>query len=93
MDRHSRRIVGWHCAEDMTETLVLKVLRSAIRLRQPAADLIHHTDRGGQYAGHEYRRVLRRDAAEHEPTRQLLRQRLHGILLWNHQDRTGYDRI
>jgi transposase InsO family protein len=69
MDRHSRRIVGWHCAEDMTETLVLKVLRSAIRLRQPAADLIHHTDRGGQYAGHEYRRVLRRAAMRQSMSR------------------------
>ena len=60
MDRYSRRIVGWHLAEDMTETLVLKTLRSAIRTRQPPVNLIHHTDRGGQYAGSEYRAILRR---------------------------------
>ena len=40
--------------------MVLAALRSAIRLRGPAADLIHHTDRGGQYAGNQYRGVLQR---------------------------------
>ena len=60
MDLFSRRIVGWQLGDDMTEQLVLKALRSAIKERQPAAKLIHHTDRGGQYAGNEYRAVLRR---------------------------------
>jgi transposase InsO family protein len=60
MDRHSRRIVAWHLAEDMTEPLVLRALISAIGTRRPATNLIHHTDRGGQYAGHAYRRVLQR---------------------------------
>jgi transposase InsO family protein len=44
----------------MEEDLVLGALRRAIRERQPAAGLIHHTDRGGQYAGKRYRAVLRR---------------------------------
>ena len=44
----------------MTEPLVLSSLRSAIVSRQPPAGLIHHTDRGGQYAGKTYRGVLRR---------------------------------
>jgi transposase InsO family protein len=35
----------------MTEVLVLAALRQAIRRRQPKLGLIHHTDRGGQYAG------------------------------------------
>lgn len=60
MDLFSRRIVGWHLEDNMTEQLVLKALRSAIRARQPGRGLIHHTDRGGQYAGNEYRRLLRR---------------------------------
>jgi transposase InsO family protein len=60
MDLHSRRIVGWHPGDDMTESLVLRALRSAVKQRQPEANLIHHTDRGGQYAGNEYRAVLRR---------------------------------
>ena len=60
MDRCSRKIVGWELAESMTETLTLAVLRSAIRQRQPTDELIHHSDRGGQYAGKQYRAVLRR---------------------------------
>ncbi|QDU89357.1 Integrase core domain protein [Pirellulimonas nuda] len=60
MDRFSRRIVGWELGQDMTEQLVLAALTAAIRSRGPGAGLIHHTDRGGQYAGAEYRAVLRR---------------------------------
>jgi transposase InsO family protein len=60
MDRFSRYIVGWHLAETMTEDLVLAALTMAIRARQPPPDLIHHTDRGGQYAGTRYRAMLRR---------------------------------
>ncbi len=60
MDRYSRSIVGWRLDETMTEDLVLPALRMAIRDRQPPARLIHHTDRGGQYAGARYRDILRR---------------------------------
>jgi transposase InsO family protein len=60
MDLYSRRIVGWELGANMKESLVLSALRFAIAGRQPVADLIHHTDRGGQYAGAEYRRVLER---------------------------------
>jgi transposase InsO family protein len=60
MDLYSRRIVAWELRDHMKESLVLAVLRGAIALRQPGADLIHHSDRGGQYAGKGYRRVLGR---------------------------------
>ena len=60
MDLFSRRIVGWHLKDDMTESLVLAGLQLAIKERQPSEGLIHHTDRGGQYAGNDYRAVLRR---------------------------------
>jgi transposase InsO family protein len=60
MDLWSRRIVGWEYGSAMDEDLVLAALRRAIRERQPAAGLIHHTDRGGQYAGKRYRAVLHR---------------------------------
>lgn len=60
MDRFSRRIVGWDMQEHMREPLVLAALRAAIGLRQPRPGLIHHTDRGGQYAGVQYRSVLAR---------------------------------
>jgi transposase InsO family protein len=60
LDLCSRRVVGWSLAEQMTETLVLDALTHAIRDRQPAAGLVHHSDRGGQYASQAYRAVLRR---------------------------------
>jgi putative transposase len=60
MDLWSRRIVGWEYGSAMDEDLVLGALRRAIQERQPAPGLIHHTDRGGQYAGKRYREVLRR---------------------------------
>lgn len=60
MDRYSRDIVGWELAETMTDDVTLAALRMAIRERQPMADLVLHTDRGGQYASARYRAVLRR---------------------------------
>ncbi len=60
MDLCSRRIVGWEYGSAMDEALVLSALRRAIRERQPGTGLIHHTDRGGQYASKKYRDVLRR---------------------------------
>ncbi len=60
LDLYSRRIVGWELRDHMKESLVLAALQSAIALRGPGADLLHHTDRGGQYAGRKYRRVLQR---------------------------------
>lgn len=60
MDLYSRRIVGWDLQDHMQETLVLAALRAAILLRQPKPGLIHHTDRGGQYAGTQYRQMLAR---------------------------------
>ena len=60
MDRYSRDILAWAIEDTMTEPLVLSGVRRAIREHQPKAGLIHHTDRGGQYAGTQYRAVLRR---------------------------------
>ncbi len=60
MDLWSRRIVGWEYGSSMDEDLVLGALKRAITERQPGPGLIHHTDRGGQYAGKRYREVLRR---------------------------------
>jgi transposase InsO family protein len=60
MDLFSRRIIGWNIREHMKESLTLAALRMAITERQPGLGLIHHSDRGGQYAGNEYRKVLER---------------------------------
>ncbi len=60
LDRYSRTIIGWRLADTLSDELVLPVLRMAIRDRQPPARVIHHTDRGGQYASDNYRTLLRR---------------------------------
>lgn len=69
MDRFSRRIVGWHLADCMTESIVLECFQMALRVRQPGTALIHHSDRGGQYAGHRFRAVLRRAGASQSMSR------------------------
>jgi transposase InsO family protein len=69
MDLFSRRALGWDLAAQMTESLVLEALQQAIRLRQPGPGVIHHTDRGGQYAGRQYRAVLRRAAMRQSMSR------------------------
>ncbi len=58
MDLCSRKIVGWDLQVEIKEALVLATLQGDIRARQPSPGLIHHTDRGGQYAGHVYYQVL-----------------------------------
>lgn len=69
MDLYSRRIIGWELDEHMAETLVLAALRQAIAGRQPDPGLVHHSDRGGQYAGGEYRQVLARARMEQSMSR------------------------
>ena len=69
LDICSRRVVGWNFAEHMTETLVREALQRAIRARQPPSGLIHHSDRGGQYAARTYRAMLRRAAMRQSMSR------------------------
>jgi putative transposase len=70
MDLFSRRVVGWRLDDHMTESLVLDALRNAIANRQPRPDLIHHSDRGGQYAGRQYRQMLTRSGMQQSMSRQ-----------------------
>ena len=58
IDLYSRRVVGWAIDKTLSRTLALKALAIAIRRRKPPPGLIHHTDRGSQYASREYRKVL-----------------------------------
>ena len=69
MDLYSRMIVGWTLHNHMRESLVLATLRQAIKARQPRPGVIHHSDRGGQYAGGEYRAVLDRAQAQQSMSR------------------------
>ena len=58
IDLHSRRVVGWAMDRRMKQALVVRALMMAINLRQPPHGLLHHSDRGSQYASHAYRRLL-----------------------------------
>ena len=59
MDLYSRFILVWDIKMTMKEELVLSPLRAAIADRRPGDGLIHHSDRGGQYAGRKYRQLLK----------------------------------
>jgi len=58
LDLASRRCVGWAMQDTMEVDLVLSALRMARAARRPAAGLIHHSDRGSQYASGAYRTEL-----------------------------------
>lgn len=58
LDLGSRRCVGWAMREEMDVELALSALRMAREARRPAAGLIHHSDRGSQYAARAYRAEL-----------------------------------
>lgn len=59
MDLYSRKIVGWHLDERMTKSLVLEALDQAYRRQRPQSEILHHSDRGSQYASHEYQDRLK----------------------------------
>jgi transposase InsO family protein len=58
MDLCSRRIIGWATADHLRAELPLAALEQAIRQRCPSAELMHHSDRGVQYACQDYQAVL-----------------------------------
>jgi transposase InsO family protein len=58
LDLFSRRVVGWSMSERITRELALDALGMALSRRQPQRGLIHHSDRGSQYASRDYRRML-----------------------------------
>ena len=58
LDVFSRKVVGWALDRTLTTRLPLLALQRAITLRQPAAGLVHHSDRGIQYASEQYTALL-----------------------------------
>jgi putative transposase len=58
MDLYSRKIVGWSMADHLRTELCLNALEMALAARTPDAGLLHHSDRGVQYASDEYRHRL-----------------------------------
>jgi putative transposase len=61
LDLYSRRLVGWAMTASLATALPLAALQMALLHRRPPADLVHHSDRGVQYASASYRLKL----AEH----------------------------
>jgi putative transposase len=60
LDLFSRRVIGWSMADHMRTDLVLTALESALGQRIPSqAGLVFHSDRGSQYASHDYRAALK----------------------------------
>lgn len=58
MDLYSRKIIGWELSDHMKESLVMASLKKALAARKVVGKLIIHSDRGGQYAGSGFRRLL-----------------------------------
>ena len=59
IDLYSRRVVGWCIDRRMKKALVIRALMMAVNLRKPPPGLICHSDRGSQYASHEYQKLLK----------------------------------
>jgi transposase InsO family protein len=58
LDLFSRRVVGWATSERLTEGLAVEALHMGLARRRPRPGVLHHSDRGAQYASEEYRAIL-----------------------------------
>ena len=59
LDGCSRRVIGWAMADHLRTALAVEALQMALRVRRPTgSDLVHHSDRGGQYTADAYQAVL-----------------------------------
>ena len=58
LDAFSRRVIGWALEHTLEDELTLQALRMALKRRKPAAGLVHHSDRGVQYASRDYSALL-----------------------------------
>jgi len=58
MDLYSRKIIGWHLDDNMKEELIITAFKKALMNRSITKELIVHSDRGGQYAGGKFRKLL-----------------------------------
>jgi putative transposase len=60
LDLYSRRVVGWAMRKSLSRDLAIAALQKALAGRRPPPGLVHHTDRGCQYASADYQRMLER---------------------------------
>ena len=59
LDAYSRRVIGWALDRTMEDELILTALRMALSRRAVQAGLVHHSDRGSQYASNDYTDLLK----------------------------------
>src|SRR6202171_2875411 len=59
LDAYSRRVIGWHLDDTLTDSLTIAALRMALTHRQVQPGLVHHSDRGVQYASGDYTQLLK----------------------------------
>jgi transposase InsO family protein len=59
LDAFSRRVIGWSLDRTLEDDLAIAALRMALEHRSPAPGLVHHSDRGIQYASHDYTALLK----------------------------------
>ena len=64
LDAYSRRVIGWHLDGGLDNSLALSALRMALGKRTVMPGLVHHSDRGVQYASHEYTQLLQDNGIE-----------------------------
>jgi len=63
LDAFSRRAIGWALGRTLEAELAVSALRMALEERKPSAGLVHHSDRGVQYASHDYTDLLKQNQA------------------------------
>src|SRR5258707_439096 len=64
VDAYSRRVIGWALGRTLEAGLAVSALAMALRQRRPAPGLVHHSDRGVQYASHEYTDLLKQNGVQ-----------------------------
>lgn len=64
LDAYSRRVIGWHLDDSMEDSLTIAALRMALGGRRVRPGLVHHSDRGVQYASGDYTQVLKDNQIE-----------------------------
>ena len=85
-DAYSHKIVGWTLSDNMRVNNAVQALRMALRQRKDKNHLIHHSDRGSQYASYKYMRLLKRNGImpsmteNGDPRENAIAERVNGIL-------------
>ena len=70
LDAFSRRVIGWALHRTLEAALTLEALRQALARRRPAPGLVHHSDRGVQYASRDYTQLLQERGIQISMSRQ-----------------------